>query len=325
MGEMLYNTARPPSVEINGTISYVPQKAWIINATIKDNIIFDNTFNEDKYLEAIKASCLQADLKTFIKRDQTEIGKPCKIVGIVFTMILGEKGVNLSGGQKARVALARAIYADTDIYLLDDPLRYKQRFTDFLNVISAVDAHVGKYILEECLMKRLNNRTRVLITHKLESLRYVDHIYIMKGGKVVAEGQLDEIKKSVHYQEIEQKTNKKASEHTDIENEIKMRKSTVKAEEEAEKEAAKDPAKKSKKARESSFHEADNQKEMLEKLMLTEDRQTGAVTFATWKSFFVFFGTPSFLILLFSGKILRSFCYSHLRSSWLLHLSERIR
>ena len=74
MGEMLFDAKKPPTVEISGSISYVSQKPWIINATIKDNIVFDHIFDEDTYLEAIKVSCLQADLETFIKRDLTEIG-----------------------------------------------------------------------------------------------------------------------------------------------------------------------------------------------------------------------------------------------------------
>lgn len=90
-------------------------------------------------------------MEVLINGDQTEIG---------------EKGINLSGGQKARVSLARALYQNKDIYLMDDPL-------------SAVDAHVGKFLLEECLCKYLTNKTRVLITHKLETLPYVDYVYIM--------------------------------------------------------------------------------------------------------------------------------------------------
>ncbi len=108
LGEMVYDSKHPPSIELNGSIAYMAQKPWITNATIKENIIFDNVYDEHKYKEALRTSCLKADLKTLIKQDQTEIG---------------EKGVNLSGGQKARVALARAIYSDCDIYLMDDPLR----------------------------------------------------------------------------------------------------------------------------------------------------------------------------------------------------------
>jgi len=109
LGEMVYDPKNPPLIELNGSIAYMAQKPWITNATIKENIVFDNVYDETRYKEALRTSCLKADLKTLIKQDQTEIG---------------EKGVNLSGGQKARVALARAIYSDSDIYFMDDPLRY---------------------------------------------------------------------------------------------------------------------------------------------------------------------------------------------------------
>ena len=109
MGEMIYDKSNPPSIRLNGSVAYVSQKPWIINANVRDNILFGRPFDKKTYQEALRTSCLQSDLKTLIKKDETEIG---------------EKGVNLSGGQKARVALARAIYANSDIYLVDDPLRY---------------------------------------------------------------------------------------------------------------------------------------------------------------------------------------------------------
>ena len=97
-----------PHVSINGSIAYVPQKPWIINETLKENVLFESPYDEQRYKDALRYSSLESDIKILPHGDQTEIG---------------EKGVNLSGGQKARVALAQAIYADKDIYLLDDPLR----------------------------------------------------------------------------------------------------------------------------------------------------------------------------------------------------------
>ena len=83
--------------------------------------------------------------------------------------MIGEKGINLSGGQKARISLARAIYSDADILLLDDP-------------ISAVDAHVGNFIMNDCLNGYLKNKTRILITHALHNLSYVDYVYLLENG-----------------------------------------------------------------------------------------------------------------------------------------------
>ena len=97
-----------PEIIINGDISQVPQQAWILNTTVKNNILFGQEFDQNKYDQALKYSCLQYDLDILINKDETEIG---------------EKGVNLSGGQKARVSLARALYKNSEIYLLDDPLR----------------------------------------------------------------------------------------------------------------------------------------------------------------------------------------------------------
>ena len=108
LGEMKYHDYNLPEVTINGDIAYIPQKPWIMNQTVKNNILLGSSYNQKKYKEALKYSCLEADLQILQNGDETEIG---------------EKGINLSGGQKARVSLAQAIYADKDIYLLDDPLR----------------------------------------------------------------------------------------------------------------------------------------------------------------------------------------------------------
>ena len=99
------------------------QQAWIQNTTLKDNILFGKEFDLQLYNRVIEACALKADLDILPAGDQTEIG---------------EKGINLSGGQKQRVSLARAVYNDADIYMLDDPL-------------SAVDAHVGKHIFEQVI------------------------------------------------------------------------------------------------------------------------------------------------------------------------------
>ncbi|KAA6390600.1 MAG: putative Multidrug resistance-associated protein 9, partial [Streblomastix strix] len=110
-------------IRIDGSIAYCSQTAWINNNTVRENIIFGNVFNEEKYNDVVRVCALEPDFQTLAAGDMTAIG---------------EKGVNLSGGQKARIQLARAVYSDRDIYILDDPL-------------SAVDAHVGKILFEECI------------------------------------------------------------------------------------------------------------------------------------------------------------------------------
>ena len=166
IGEMRHDTQTLPQVEIVGSIGYVSQHPWILNTTVKQNVTLDEALDSQRYQDAIKYSCLESDLKVLIKRDETEIG---------------EKGVNLSGGQKARVSLARSLYRDCDIYLLDDPL-------------SAVDAHVGSFILRECITGYLKHKTRVLVTHNIESLKHVDCIYIMKKGSIVESGTYEDLK-----------------------------------------------------------------------------------------------------------------------------------
>jgi len=286
LGEMLYDSQNPASIEINGNITYVAQKPWIVNATIKDNITFENEYDERAYEEAITSSCLRSDLETFIKKDETEIG---------------EKGVNLSGGQKARIALARAIYSNSDIYLLDDPL-------------SAVDAHVGKYILEKCLTGKLKDKTRVLITHKLESLKYVDHIYILKAGEIVAEGDFETIKKSCHFQEIEENVNKEVpeSENNNTPAAAVTQNKTISSSNQEGRQAQ----------QERNISDVkDRQNSVLDKLMLSEDRQSGAVTFSTWKTFFSHFGNfPYFLLLV--GVIISWISLKTGSDFWLAHWSR---
>ncbi|EJD02283.1 multidrug resistance-associated ABC transporter [Fomitiporia mediterranea MF3/22] len=148
-------------VVFGGSVAYVPQTAWIMNATLRENVLFGREEDEIKFQKIIQACSLQHDIDMLPNGVDTEIG---------------EKGINLSGGQKARVSLARAAYSDSDIILLDDPL-------------SAVDAHVGKAILDDCLLNGpLANKTRVLVTHALHVLAKTDYIYTMEGGKITEEG-----------------------------------------------------------------------------------------------------------------------------------------
>ncbi|KAI0371903.1 multidrug resistance-associated ABC transporter [Pilatotrama ljubarskyi] len=153
----------------SSTAAYVPQTAWIMNATLRQNIVFGQPEDEDKFREIVKACCLETDLEMLPDGEETEIG---------------EKGINLSGGQKARVSLARAAYSGADIVLMDDSL-------------SAVDAYVGKTLLDNCLLNGpLADKTRVLVTHALHVLDKTDYIYVMDEGVVVEQGTYQELMKS---------------------------------------------------------------------------------------------------------------------------------
>ncbi|KAF9980590.1 Multidrug resistance-associated protein 1, partial [Mortierella antarctica] len=154
-------------VHIHGRMAYVPQQAWIFNATVRDNIIFGKEFNQELYDRIVRASGLEPDLKMLPAGDNTEIG---------------EKGINLSGGQKQRVSLARAAYQDADIYLLDDPL-------------SAVDAHVDQHLWQNLIGPKglLKDKTRLLITHGIHHLSEVDQIAVIKDGAIDETGTYEDL------------------------------------------------------------------------------------------------------------------------------------
>ncbi|XP_048757959.2 multidrug resistance-associated protein 1-like isoform X1 [Ostrea edulis] len=154
-------------VVVKGSVAYVAQQAWIQNSTLKDNILFGKMKSEPEYSDVISNCQLQTDLDILPAGDMTEIG---------------EKGINLSGGQKQRVSVARAVYQNSDVYLLDDPL-------------SAVDAHVGKHIFEKVIGPNgiLQNKTRILVTHGLGFLPHVDLIVTLDNGEVSEIGSFQEL------------------------------------------------------------------------------------------------------------------------------------
>ncbi|NWX07780.1 MRP1 protein, partial [Caloenas nicobarica] len=149
------------------TTAYVPQQAWIQNASVEDNILFGKEMDETWFNRVIDACALQPDLESFPAGRKSEIG---------------EKGINISGGQKQRVNLARAVYQKASIYLLDDPL-------------SAVDAHVGQHIFEHVLGPNglLKNKTRVLVTHTINILPHVDTIALLVDGTISEIGSYQEL------------------------------------------------------------------------------------------------------------------------------------
>lgn len=153
--------------EVRGTVAYASQQTWILNATVKENIVFGYRYDSEFYERTIKACALLDDFAQLPDGDET---------------VVGERGISLSGGQKARVSLARAVYARADIYLLDD-------------VLSAVDSHVGKHIMENVLGPRglLNTKTRVLATNAIAVLQQASYITMLKEGEVVEKGTYREL------------------------------------------------------------------------------------------------------------------------------------
>ena len=171
---VLLNPKECDGIHINGRIGYAAQIPWIQNDTIRNNIIFSKPFEEEKYNNVLSLCQLNEDLETFEGKDLTEIG---------------EKGVNLSGGQKVRISLARTIYNEPDIYLFDDP-------------ISALDANVGKKIMKNCIVKYLKGKTRVVVTHALSYLKYMDRIIYMKSGRIEWSGTYKEVHDQPFYSDL---------------------------------------------------------------------------------------------------------------------------
>ncbi|XP_031394506.1 putative ABC transporter C family member 15 [Punica granatum] len=154
-------------VKISGTKAYVPQSPWILSGNIRDNILFGNQYDSDKYDRTVKACALIKDFELFSAGDLTEIG---------------ERGINMSGGQKQRIQIARAVYQDADIYLLDDPF-------------SAVDAHTGTQLFKDCLMGMLKDKTVIFVTHQVEFLPAADLILVMRDGRIAQAGTFEELMK----------------------------------------------------------------------------------------------------------------------------------
>lgn len=149
-------------VVVHGTIAYVAQSPWVMNASVKENICFGHRWDPHFYERTLHACAFTEDLKTLPDGDQTEVG---------------ERGISLSGGQKARLTLARAVYARADIYLLDD-------------VLSAVDQHVGRHLIDNVLSSKglLAGKTRILATNSIPVLFEANFITLIRDGRVLEKG-----------------------------------------------------------------------------------------------------------------------------------------
>ncbi|POM79734.1 Multidrug resistance-associated protein ABC Superfamily, partial [Phytophthora palmivora] len=164
LGEMILVNG---TVNVCGGLSYVSQESWIRNASVKNNILFGEKFDASKYAAVLEATQLALDLHALPDGDQTEIG---------------ERGINLSGGQKARVAIARAVYhSNYDILILDDPL-------------SAVDPHVAHAIFSQCVTGLAKEKTRLLVLNShYDFLKYADKIIVVQDGKIAGDGNFADI------------------------------------------------------------------------------------------------------------------------------------
>ena len=239
---ILLNPNECDGIHINGDIGYVSQIPWIQNDTIKNNILFFNEYNKEKYEEILDKCQLNYDLDNFEGKDLTEIG---------------EKGVNLSGGQKVRISLARAVYSNPDIFLLDDP-------------ISALDANIGEKIMKELIIDYLQGKTRIIVTHALQYLKYMDRILYITQGKIEYVGNYQDIQTKPFFVELQKiyKLNKQKEEEKQIkENTVKKK-------------------------------ESSDSKNKIVKIIKEEDEEIGSVKFGVYISYSRYMGGKFFLILI---------------------------
>ncbi|XP_071488858.1 ATP-binding cassette sub-family C member 4-like [Diadema antillarum] len=157
-GEVIYH----------GKLGYTAQQPWVFSGTLRDNILFGKKFDADKYKRVLTACALKTDLSLLPDSDLT---------------LVGDRGITLSGGQRARVSLARAVYHDADFYLLDDPL-------------SAVDSAVGRHLFDKCIKEYLKKKPVILVTHQLQYLDAADRIIVLKEGCMVGCGSYKELQTS---------------------------------------------------------------------------------------------------------------------------------
>ncbi|XP_033637668.1 multidrug resistance-associated protein 5-like [Asterias rubens] len=249
-------------IALKGSFAFASQQAWITNATVRDNILFGEEYNEERYKKAIFSCCLERDLEIMSDGDQTEIG---------------ERGVNVSGGQKQRISLARAYYSDRDIYLLDDPL-------------SAVDAHVGKHIFNHCINGVLRGKTILFVTHQLQYLCDCDYIVLMRDGAIAEQGTHDSlIQADMEYARLLETFHGKGEEdEEDVNDDIPPKEEDI-----VDDKVMADAGDEIKEHQDEDVNDGvEEDKEVTEvlKLIGTESEGEGTVAYATYQSFVRFTG-----------------------------------
>ncbi|KAJ3007270.1 UNVERIFIED_CONTAM: Multidrug resistance-associated protein 4 [Siphonaria sp. JEL0065] len=146
-------------------LAFCTQTPYILSGTVRDNVTFGLPFDQARFNNVIQVCAMDRDLEIFQNGEMT---------------VIGERGVTLSGGQRARLALARAVYSDADVLLMDDPL-------------SAVDTKVGRHLFEECINGYLKDKTRILVTHQLQFARHCDTVVVLENGRIAAKGSYLEV------------------------------------------------------------------------------------------------------------------------------------
>ena len=173
------------SIQYCGTVAYVPQMPWVFSGTLRENILFGRPFDFDKYIRTIRACALEADIEGFPDKDQ---------------VIVGERGDTLSGGQQVRLSLARAVYADCDIYLLDNPL-------------AALDMNVSNHIFKHCILGLLSNKLRLMVSHQESHMKLAKKVIVLHNGSMIDKGTFMELNEKETLKEILQPFNNAGQEN----------------------------------------------------------------------------------------------------------------
>lgn len=153
--------------EVYGKISYASQMPWIFEGTVRQNIVFTEPYDDAKFRQVVRICCLDKDIEQMPHEDLT---------------MIGEFGFNLSGGQRSRINLARAVYRIADIYIFDDPM-------------ASLDFKIGKYIVQQCIQEHLAGQSRIIVTNEVQYFKYAQHLVAMLDGRIEADGTFEEIQK----------------------------------------------------------------------------------------------------------------------------------
>nr|UEO57355.1 ABCC1 [Conogethes punctiferalis] len=294
LGEMNKVSGR---INTTGEVAYVPQQAWIQNATLQDNILFGKPLDKQRYNNVINVCALKPDFDVLPGGDQTEIG---------------EKGINLSGGQKQRVSLARAVYYDADNYFLDDPL-------------SAVDAHVGKHIFDKVIGPNglLKDKTRVWVTHNVSYLAQTDLVVVLRDGEVSEVGTYQQLleKKGAfaefllhHLSDAERTSPEELKElsqeletklGTEFQNKLQRARSLSESNSESDQTAAGDRSGSVKKR--STPEATPIELKEKNKLIEAEKAETGSVKWSVYKHYFMSVGVVASVVTILMNLILQVF------------------
>ncbi|KAN0024954.1 hypothetical protein ACTFIV_009363 [Dictyostelium citrinum] len=254
--------------KVNGSVSGVPnnisftsQQPFLLSASLRENIVFGNEFDLERYKKVIESTALTKDIVNLAGLDLTEIG---------------ERGINLSGGQKQRISLARALYANSDCFILDEPL-------------SAVDPEVASHLFDHCIQGELmRNKTRILVTHQLQFIPYADHIIVLDSNGQLIQGTYQELNekgidfnsimktKEIKKEVVQEKNNK--YETNEIEDEIEIENEIINV---------------------NSVIRDKNDSNLIEKakLLVKEDKNEGEVEFNVYKQYFSY-GSSSLMIFI---------------------------